>query len=259
MEAVLRAIRWARRPELSQETRALKESDFRFDRVLYSIPEAARLARLPQRTLWNWVRGYAYPAGGLMVHAPPVIAPPQSDPVGLSFVNLVEAVALAGFREAGVSMQKVRRALRYAAEGMGTEHPLATQRIFTDGVDLFWEYEHEEAPDDIQLVNITRGGQKAFPEAVMRYLREMEWGRDQLVIRWWPGSLEPGKGIVVLDPRRGFGAPVVAGTGIRTDDLFDRFSAGESLQELVDDYGLSIAQIEEAIRLELKFREPVAA
>ena len=67
------------------------------------------------------------------------------------------------------------------------------------------------------------------------------------------------RGPVVVDPRRAFGAPVVARTGIRTADIFQRFAAGEPVAELADDYGLSIDKVEAAIRAEARFLEPIAA
>lgn len=176
----------------------------------------------------------------------------------LSFANLTEVLALAGFRQVGVSMQKVRKALEYVKSEMRVEHPLATQRILSDGLELFWEYQ-ERHRGEVVLVNIVRGGQRAFPEAVMRYLREIEWGRDTFASRWWPGATRAGAGDVVVDPRRAFGSPVIAGTGIRTEDVFLRFSAGEPLSELAKDYGLTLDQAEAAIRAEAQFLEPLAA
>lgn len=187
-----------------------------------------------------------------------MLEPTPADRSGsLSFANLTEVLALTGFRQLGVSMQKVRRALEYVKQEMGVEHPLATQRILSDGVELFWEY--QERHREIVLVNIVRGGQRAFPEAVMRYLREIEWGKDSFASRWWPGSREAGSGTIVVDPRRAFGSPVIARTGIRTEDVFLRFSAGEPISELAEDYGLTRDQAEAAIRAEARFLEPLAA
>ena len=237
----------------------IAKPDPRFDLGLYSIPEAARLARVPSRTLWNWVHGYRYPSGGRRVRAKPVLEPTPADQTGsLSFTNLTEVLALSGFRQLGVSMQKVRRALEYVKQEMKVEHPLATQRILSDGVELFWEYQ-ERHRNEIVLVNVVRGGQRAFPEAVMRYLREIEWGGDTFASRWWPGSFEAGSGTIVVDPRRAFGSPVIARTGIRTEDVFLRFSAGEPISELAEDYGLTLDQAEAAIRAEARFLEPLAA
>jgi uncharacterized protein (DUF433 family) len=236
----------------------MADVDPRFDIGLYSLPEAGRLARLPVTTLRNWVGGYRYPAHGRIVEAPPVLHPLGDGEPSLSFVNLAEAVALAGFRQAGVSMQRVRKGLDYVSRAMETEHPLASQRILTDGVDLFWEYQ-ESQPDELHLVNVTRQGQKVFPETVMRYLHEMEWAPDLFVTRWWPGSHGANRGLVVVDPRRAFGAPVIAGTGIRTEDVFQRFRGGESITDLTDDYGLTLEQVQAALRIETRLLEPLAA
>jgi uncharacterized protein (DUF433 family) len=230
-------------------------TDPRFDLGLYALPEAARLARVPRTTLGNWVHGYRYPSGGRVARAKPVIVPTVGPDATLSFVNLMEALTLAGFRQIRVPMQRVRKALDYASKHLDLEHLLASQRLLTDGKELFWEFQERSDDGEVSLVNLNRRGQKAFPEAVMRYLREMEWGRDSFATRWWPGS-EPRSGAVVIDPRRAFGAPVLAGTGIRTEDVFSRFSAGEPLEDLADDYGLSFGQIEAAVRLEVRLLEP---
>lgn len=234
-------------------------ADPRLDLPLYAVPEAARLARVPTSSLWNWVRGYAYPTQGGTRRAKPVLPTMREGGTPtLSFVNLMETVALAGFRQTGVSMQRVRKALEYAKKAMEETHPLASERILTDGRDLFWEYQEHKDPK-VQLFNLVYEGQKVFPEAVERYLREVEWGQDHYATRWWPGAPEAGAGAVVLDPKRAFGAPVVAGTGIRTEDVFDRFSAGEPIDTLASDYGLTVEQIEAAIRAEARFLEPIQA
>ena len=56
---------------------------------------------------------------------------------------------------------------------------------------------------------------------------------------------------VVIDPQVSFGRPVLAGTGIATSVIAERYKAGESMEELADDYGLKRLEIEEAIRCEL--------
>ena len=156
----------------------------------------------------------------------------------------------------GVPMQRVRKALdragRHAAD---MEHLLASERPLTDGRDLFWGEFQERSGGERDLVNLSKGGHKVFPEVVMRFLREMEWGRDRFASRWWPGSA-PGDGLVVVDPRFAFGSPTVLGTGIRTQDVFSRLSAAEPLADLSDDYGLTIEQIEAAIRFEVQLLEP---
>ena len=53
---------------------------------------------------------------------------------------------------------------------------------------------------------------------------------------------------IVLDPRLGFGQPVIAGTGIEARVVAGRYRAGESVQALSADYGVGTSAIEDAIR-----------
>jgi uncharacterized protein (DUF433 family) len=56
---------------------------------------------------------------------------------------------------------------------------------------------------------------------------------------------------VVIDPYVSFGRPVLAGTGIATAVVAERYKAGESIADLAEDYGRQALEIEEAIRCEL--------
>ncbi|WP_437483271.1 DUF433 domain-containing protein [Sorangium sp. So ce1014] len=57
---------------------------------------------------------------------------------------------------------------------------------------------------------------------------------------------------IVVDPRRGFGQPVLAGTGIEARIVTERYRAGESVRLLAKDYGVEIEKIEDAIRCEMR-------
>lgn len=57
---------------------------------------------------------------------------------------------------------------------------------------------------------------------------------------------------IVIDPAVSFGRPVLAGTGVPTGAIAERYKAGESVPQLAADYGLSSEEIEEAIRCELQ-------
>jgi len=56
--------------------------------------------------------------------------------------------------------------------------------------------------------------------------------------------------IVVADARVQFGRPVLVGTGVPTAILLERYLAGDSVDELAEDYRCDRLKIEEAIRCE---------
>lgn len=107
------------------------------------------------------------------------------------------------------------------------------------------------------LVNISQSGQLAMRKIVEAYLRRVEWGAAGVVARLYPfihkrTPAEPK--VIVIDPRISFGRPVLAGSGIPTAVIAERYKAGESIDQLADDYGRERLDIEEAIRCELDER-----
>lgn len=81
-------------------------------------------------------------------------------------------------------------------------------------------------------------------------------------VRLFPFSRDPAPDaprLVVLDPRVRFGRPVVAGRGVPTDSLFERFQAGDSSGELAVDYGLTADEVDEAVRYEAMRPVPLLA
>ncbi|MGL4550806.1 MAG: DUF433 domain-containing protein [Gemmataceae bacterium] len=72
-------------------------------------------------------------------------------------------------------------------------------------------------------------------------------------VRLFPFTRDPAEGSprsVVLDPRVRFGQPTLAGRGLPTDSVMDRYWAGDGVAELAADYGVRADEIEEAVRYE---------
>jgi uncharacterized protein (DUF433 family) len=95
------------------------------------------------------------------------------------------------------------------------------------------------------------------PASLLRKLFRLRLDRvevqDAVPVRIYPFSRDPAESaprIIVLDPQIRFGRPTIIGRGTPTDSLAERFQAGDSLADLVDDYALDAEQAEEALRFE---------
>ena len=208
----------------------------------YTISEAAHYLLIPVATLRSWTVGRYYPVRAGKRRFKPVITVSQEHPAMLSFVNLIEAHVLEAIRRVyGVHLPEVRNAITFLQREFKSKHPLVEQKIETDGKDLFIRTFG-------QLVTASKGGQLAIPELVGAYLRRIEWDEQGVASRLYPFTRkrqfdEPR--VVVIDPRISFGRPVLAGTGIRTSIVAERYKAGESIDELARDYGRRPLDIEE--------------
>jgi uncharacterized protein (DUF433 family) len=103
-----------------------------------------------------------------------------------------------------------------------------------------------------ELLNLSASGQLAMRRLLEEHLKRVEWDQRQFPIRLYPfisGESSSDKPIAI-DPTIAFGRPVVLRTGVSTNAITERLDAGESVVELAEDYGLTAAEIEEAVLYE---------
>lgn len=223
----------------------------RFDVPLYTVAEAARYLGVPPSTFTTWAQGYTRtPRGRRVVRAGAVLtsvpAPPRHPKV--PFIGLAEGMVAAAFREAGVSMQHLRRALEVLQREIGIEHALASQRLYTDGASILYDYATSEG--DEQVLTRVVGQQRVFPEVVKRYLTLITFAPDGWAERLiLPVTSRP---ILECDPHRGFGQPRFIRSGAPLGAVLDRFRAGESLAALAADFELPPEDLEDAVRVSLQ-------
>jgi uncharacterized protein (DUF433 family) len=221
-------------------------------RPAYAVTEAAHYLRLPVATLRSWVAGRTYPVSGQKRRSKPVIHLDDPKRRFLSFLNLVEAHVLAAIRRRyGVQLPRIRRALDYVRREFHVERPLIDQVFQTDGLDLFVERYGE-------LINVSREGQQVMKEIIGVYLQRIERDARGLPIKLYPFTRDTESGsaprpdprLVVISPSVSFGRPVIAGTGIPVSAIYERYKAGDSVEELARDFRLGTSAVEEAIRCE---------
>ena len=208
----------------------------------YSVLEAAHYLGIPASTVRYWAAGRPGVSQAL-------IAAAGTAPVSLSFINLVELHVLGAIRrEHEVSLPKVREAIQFLESHYELPHPLASHQLETDGLDLFVERYG-------RLINISQDGQVAMRDVLEASLKRIERDTDGIPIKLYPftrSKVQHAPKLVVIDPNLSFGRPVIAGTGLATEVIAERYKAGESVEDLMQDYGRPKAEIEEAIRCELE-------
>jgi uncharacterized protein (DUF433 family) len=207
----------------------------------YTAPEAAHYLGLPVSTVRYWSAGRGnYKA---------LITAAEKHPLILSFLNLVELHLLAAIRrEHDVSMPNVRRAIDYLKKSYNTNHPLLAKELETDGLDIFINRYG-------QLINISKDGQTAMRHVMEAALKRIERDNNNIPIKLYPftrAHIEDAPSVIMIDPAISGGRPVIAGTGLATEIIAERYKAGESIHDLAYDYDRTEAEIEEAIRCELQ-------
>jgi|PersoiStandDraft_1058852.scaffolds.fasta_scaffold12316_1 uncharacterized protein (DUF433 family) len=218
---------------------------------LYGIGEAAHYLSVPHATVSSWVKGRLYPTQEGIRHFRPPIRAAADSPWRLSFTNLVEIHVLSGLRkEHRLKLDKVRTALDYVRKNLGVDHPLAHQSFITNGASLFVERFG-------RLIDASNEGQEAMKQVVLLYARRIDPDADGLAARLYPFTrvvTQNAPKVIAIDPKISLGRPFIEGTGVPTSVLAERYKAGDSIEELAEDYQCETADVQEAIRCELDLR-----
>lgn len=206
---------------------------------IYSTPlltarEAARSLRMPESTLDGWL---ADRRPLPLVHS---VDPERRGWSRMPFVGIVEAYVLRSLRELGFTKADIRRAADLVREEFDDPYALAKERIATDGVGLF-----VRVADD-SLVH-ARDRQVAIREVIVDYLQYVVWDArgnpSQLRLPQYPREAE-----VMIDPRFGWGAPVLARSKVPVDALVSLWKNGESISAVSEEYDLPADVVENVLR-----------
>ena len=209
------------------------------DVAAYAVVEAARYIRIPPQTLRAWASGQVYPQHVGRAPFRALISAPQSNPLRLSFNNVIEAYTLRALRRRHqVSMAAARTAMDVAEQVCQIQRLLLCPELRTHAGELFLEKYGE-------LVNLNRAGQIAIKHMLHDHLNRIELDELQIPIRLYPA--ESGTRVIAMDPRVAFGRPIIARRGISTAAIVDRINAGESEEEIAEDYGLETEEVKEAL------------
>lgn len=199
---------------------------------------------MPRGTSSRWVKGYKYwNEIGERVVQPSVTAGIGDEGRGaVSFFDLIGVKAIGGLRSAGFSLKAIRTVVDYCQSRLGVEYPLVMYRFKVDGRQIFIE------AGDGRLENVLGDrGMMAWDAVLEPFLETIDY-HQEFARRWWPRGREVK---VVVDPDYGFGFPVIAGSGVRTEIIAERHRAGDDYEEISYDFGVSVPEVVDALRYEM--------
>ncbi len=230
-------------------------------RGAYPIGVAARLAHLAPLTVRRWVQGYTYQYQGERRRAKPVAYLSKGTGGGadtiLDFEQLLTLLLVKAFKDKGLGLPTIKRAASRAQAVYGTPNPFVTKRFRSDGFHVFIDL--DAVGRERELVNVL-SSQQEFREIV-----EPSLFKDVVFVgdgasEWWPLGRDHS---VVLVPNRQFGAPHIAGRGIRTDIVAQAVAAEggdeDSLVAVAAYYDLTRSEVGDAVAFETSWQSGAAA
>lgn len=184
-----------------------------------------------------------YTRGGKTRYFKSVIERPDPDDPRLSFYNVLEVHVLRALREVHeVKLDKIREAIQIAREKEGIDRVLIDPQLRTTGGDLFLNHY-------LDLVTLSHARQLAMRAILHAFLQRVAPDRSGL----FPLARHPnlrGSEPLLVSPFISFGNSIIKRKGVSTSVIASRLNLGESQEDIVEDYGLTVDEFEEAILYE---------
>jgi uncharacterized protein (DUF433 family) len=245
------------------ESRIMKAVDAEafLSRPVYQVNEAARLLRLPDKTLRRWLDG-DWKHGE---YTPPLLRNEQTESWDVTWGEFIGAGLLGQYRDPKLPpIERLRPLIQALAEEFETAYPLAIAKpLFSDGGrwQLFQLQSRFEVAEGLELVRqlvdvgnrLDEGYQLVLTPVAERFVSRVEFDAEGIAKRWYPAA--PDRRIV-QDPAIAFGLPSIK--GVRTETVAELRAAKQSSSAIVQTYafyGLTTADV----RLAVEFEEQLVA
>lgn len=217
------------------------------EREMFTEAEAARLLRVPQRTLGYWLEGGTYRG---VTYRPVIRMEPRGGHAAVTWAEFVESGLLREYRQTHrVPMAELRAFIDLMRRKFGVPYPLADKRPYVSGRELLAEAQDETSLEPgLCLVAFVRGQYVLTPPADAFYQR-VTWDGDTAAA-WRPHD-DP-QSPVLMEPGMRGGRPAIK--GISTEVLWEQEKAGEAVSDIADDFDLAEEDVLWALAYETSAR-----
>ena len=217
---------------------------------MYTEAAAARLLGVAQSTLNYWLEGGERRG---KIYRPVIRAEPRGSRAAVTWGEFVEAGLLREYRRRSVPMLELRTFIDMIRDEYGVPYPLADQRPYVGGKRLLVEAQAEAGLKAEFALIAAVGSQLVLTPTAQAFYERVTW-EDDTAAAWRPHDdrLSP----VRMNPRIRFGLPAVA--GIRTEILREHSDAGETDEDIAEEFDLPIDSVRWALAYEVSARTRAA-
>lgn len=204
---------------------------------IYTVPDISAILRLPYHKVNTWLNRYWDGQLGKAFQSKYSWRVDHSRAV--NFQTLVEFFLMMHLSQAGVKPKRVLEAHDELSMAYKTAYPFARQEVLeqiqTDGKFIYLKTPHGTVKLD--------GGKQFHLPFIQDFLIKLDFHK-QVASRLWPLGKDKA---VVCDPQHKFGQPIIEGTNIETDVIYQLYLAKEPIPFIASLYELPEKKVKEAI------------
>jgi len=226
------------------ETASIYNVEPKLGEGIYVVKDVAKILRLDYGKTYRWMVGY-WGLGGLDENIKYTFG--ELDNRAINFLSLIEFYTFFKLREKGISAIEIKRLHSTLSEVFNTKYPFAISQDFyienrtrKDGIiarkAVYFTYLQS-------LIKHDKRNQFSL-KFMEKFFQKVEFDANNLAVRFFP--LDHSRNVVV-DPNHQFGQPVINGTNIKVQTLFNLYRGGETIKDISEMYNLPKEKVKDAI------------
>jgi len=203
---------------------------------IYTASDAARILRIPYSKSRYWFKYYAQTK--LLESIGYQYFFDINETLAIDFLTLIEMYVFYALKdEANMSTNNILKFHKILSGELRTPYPFANCQIYASKKNMFFKV-HEIIKDASDLP------QTFIEDFIIPFYKKVSFNQDNLAHKFHPLGKEKS---IIIDPNHQFGKPVIEGTNIVTETLYDYFMGGDSIEFIARLYDLKPENIKDAI------------
>jgi uncharacterized protein (DUF433 family) len=202
---------------------------------IYTAADAARILRVPYAKANYWFQYYAkhkFPSTTQTIYHFKI-----KDIMAVNFLTLIEMIVFYSLKERGIPTGRILEAHTVMSDFLKTPHPFAKEDIYVNEKSLLFGNEE-------QLLTADKRLQTVLIQVLKPFISKIHFSDQRMARKFYPLGK---KKSIVVNPENQFGQPVIEGTNILTQTIFNLLQAGESKKSIAKLYDLTLSQVNDAI------------
>lgn len=203
---------------------------------IYTASDASRVLRIPYSKTRYWFHNYA--KDKLIQSIGYKYYFNIDDTIAVDFLALIEMYVFYSLKdEAKMSTKNILKFHNVISHELKTPYPFANCQIYASRKNMFFEV-HNIIKDASDLP------QTFITDFILPFYKKISFNEENLAHKFHPLGKEKS---VIVDPEHQFGKPVIEGTNIITETLYDYFLGGDSIEFIARLYNLKPENVKDAI------------
>lgn len=205
---------------------------------VYTLPDIARLLKLPYHRVYRWVNTYWDGELGELFEER--YSWETNGSKAVSFHTLIELFVMMQLTEAGVPARSILKAHKELSSSRDTRFPFAQKSIIQNMRTGHKKIYFELIGDTVCL----DGTKQLQLEFIHEFITRLEFGDDDMAIRFWPMGKESA---IVVDPLRSFGQPVIGNSNINPESIYGHIKAGDPPVYIAAVFNITEQEVSDAV------------